>query len=80
MTPAWMLTLEEWETLPQDQKDKHPSVGARPYHTNYHLIAVGTAIRDGKPVPDRVIKSYPSRSSQRYFEDRAYWRDNSERE
>lgn len=57
----WHLTQGEWNSLPVSKKMEYegdPGGGPRPYHTNFHMLMVGKALRKGYPVPQRVINSY----------------------
>ncbi len=56
----WQMTGGEWRDIPMEEQDKIPALdtGARPYNTNYHFLQVRQAIRDGLPVPQKVIESF----------------------
>lgn len=63
-TPVWQMTVGEWDKLSGKRKatyaTKYPPY---PYHSNFHLVRVLDAIKSGKRVPQRVIKSFGANSA-----------------
>lgn len=60
-----LYTCDEWDALGDRRyKATAPALGASPSHSNYHLCALIQAVREGRPVSDRVTNSYTGTASE----------------
>lgn len=65
---AWQITRREYDKI-GDKKFDFPVVCGvvYPFHSNYQLLAIHDALRNGKVVPQKVLDSFPR--NERFFQE-----------